>query len=402
VRNGALSRPAAGCLASGPVQRSSERILTTHVGSLARPRDLLEAMREKEHGRPYDAEGYAKLVTRAVADVVAEQVRCGIDVVTDGEMGKVSFLTYVKDRLAGFDTDSGSALMPPSWQVEIDAFPEYYAGYLGKYTEQVSPMTTMVCTGPVSYVGHEQLATDIANLRAALVGHEVTEAFLPSTSPSGFGRNEHYASEGEYLEAVAEALREEYLAIVEAGFLLQVDDPWLIEYLSENPATTPEQRRRDAEQHVEILTHALRGIPREKVRLHTCYGLNHGPRVHDLEFREIAPLMLRIPAGAYSFEVANPRHQHEWKIWRDIALPDDAVLVPGLLGHATNYVEHPELIADTIELYAGIVGRERVIAGADCGFSSRASFAPEVHPTVVWEKFRALAEGARLASERLW
>jgi 5-methyltetrahydropteroyltriglutamate--homocysteine methyltransferase len=390
------------CLASAPVQRSSERILTTHVGSLARPRDLLEAMREKEHGRPYDAEGYAELVTRAVADVVAEQVRCGIDVVTDGEMGKVSFLTYVKDRLAGFDTDSGSALMPPSWQVEIDAFPEYYAGYLGKYTEQVSPMTTMVCTGPVSYVGHEQLATDIANLRAALVGHDVTGAFLPSTSPSGFGRNEHYASEGEYLEAVAEALREEYLAIVGAGFLLQVDDPWLIEYLSENPATTPEQRRRDAEQHVEILTHALRGIPREKVRLHTCYGLNHGPRVHDLEFREIAPLMLRIPAGAYSFEVANPRHQHEWKIWRDIALPDDAVLVPGLLGHATNYVEHPELIADTIELYAGIVGRERVVAGADCGFSSRASFAPEVHPTVVWEKFRALAEGARIASERLW
>jgi 5-methyltetrahydropteroyltriglutamate--homocysteine methyltransferase len=210
----------------------------------------------------------------------------------------------------------------------------------------------------VSYVGHEQLATDIANLRAALVGHDVTDAFLPSTSPSGFGRNEYYASEGEYLEAVAEALREEYLTIVDARFLLQ-STTWLIEYLSENPATTPEQRRRDAEQHVEILTRALRGIPREKIRLHTCYGLNHGPRVHDLSFRDIAPLMLRIPAGAYSFEVANPRHQHEWKIWRDIELPDDVVLIPGLLGHATNYVEHPELIADTIELYAGIVGRER-------------------------------------------
>ncbi len=400
--NGALSGVSARCLACDGVQRSSERILTTHVGSLARPRDLLEAMRDREHGRPYDVEGYPQLVARAVSDVVAEQVRCGIDVVTDGEMGKVSFLTYVKDRLSGFDTDSGEKLMPPSWQVEIDAFPEYYAGYLGKYTEQVSPMTTMVCTGPVTYVGHEQLAADIANLEAATAGHDVTEAFLPSTSPSGFGRNEHYASEGEYLEAVAEALREEYLAIVDAGFLLQVDDPWLVEYLSETPATTPEQRRRDAEQHVEILTHALRGIPREKIRLHTCYGLNHGPRVHDLEFRDVAPLMLEIPAGAYSFEVANPRHQHEWKIWRDIALPDDAVLIPGLLGHATNYVEHPELIADTIELYAGIVGRERVIAGADCGFSSRASFAPEVHPTVVWEKFRALAAGARLATQRLW
>jgi len=385
------------------MRRSTDRILTTHVGSLARPHDLLEVMREKEHGRPYDAAAYAKRVTTAVRDVVDEQVRAGLDVVTDGELSKVSFLTYVKDRLAGFDTASGERLMPPSWQVEIDAFPAYYADYLGKYTEQVSPMTTMVCTGPVSYVGHGQLATDVANLRAALDGHPgAAEAFLPSTSPSGFGRNAHYASEGEYLSAVAEALREEYLGIVEAGFLLQVDDPWLIEYLSENPATTPEQRRRDAEQHVEILNHALRGIPREKIRLHTCYGLNHGPRVHDLEMREIAPLMLKINAGAYSFEVANPRHQHEWKIWRDIPLPEGTVLIPGLLGHATNYVEHPELIADTIELYAGIVGRENVIAGADCGFSSRASFKPEVHPSVVWEKFRALAEGARIASDRLW
>jgi 5-methyltetrahydropteroyltriglutamate--homocysteine methyltransferase len=384
------------------MRRSSDRILTTHVGSLARPRDLLEVMREKEHGRPYDVDGYTGRVAAAVAEVVDRQVEAGIDVVTDGEMGKVSFLTYVKDRLSGFAADSGEKLMPPSWQVEIDAFPEYYAGYLGKYTEQVSPMTTMVCTGPVTYVGHEQVATDIANLRAALEGHDVTEAFLPSTSPSGFGRNEHYPTHGEYLEAVAEALREEYLAIVDAGFLLQVDDPWLIEYLSENPETTPEQRRRDAEQHVEILSHALRGIPRERIRLHTCYGLNHGPRVHDIDLREVAPLMLRIPAGAYSFEVANPRHQHEWKIWRDIPLDDGVVLIPGLLGHATNYVEHPELIADQIEQYAGIVGRENVIAGADCGFSSRASFSPEVHPSVVWEKFRALSAGARLASERLW
>jgi len=384
------------------MRRSIDRILTTHVGSLGRPLDLLELMREKEHGRPYDADAYTERVTSAVAEVVAEQVKAGLDVVTDGEQGKVSFLTYVKDRLGGFDTASGERLMPPSWQVEIDAFPEYYAGYLGKYKDQVSPMTTMVCTGPVSYQGHAQLQADIANLRAALAGHEVVEAFLPSTSPSGFGRNEHYPSYGEYLAAVAEALREEYLAIVEAGFLLQVDDPWLIEYLSENPATTPEQRRRDAEQHVEILNHALRGIPTEKIRLHTCYGLNHGPRVHDLAFRDIAPLMLKINAGAYSFEVANPRHQHEWKIWRDIPLPDGKILIPGLLGHASNYVEHPELIADTIELYAGIVGRENVIAGADCGFSSRASFHPEVHPTVVWEKFRALAEGARLASARLW
>lgn len=385
------------------MQRSTERILTTHVGSLGRPHDLLEVIREKEHGRPYDADGYAKRVTTAVADVVTEQVRCGLDVVTDGEMSKVSFLTYVKDRLAGFDATQGEKLMPPSWQVEIDAFPEYYAGYLGKYKDQVSPMMTMVCTGPISYVGQDQLRTDIENLKAALAGQDgVTEAFLPSTSPSGFGRNEYYADYHDYLAATAEALREEYLAIVEAGFLLQIDDPWLIEYLSENPATTPERRVADAEQHIEILNHALRGIPAEKIRLHTCYGLNHGPRVHDLDFRDIAPLMLKINAGAYSFEVANPRHQHEWKIWRDVHLPDGKILIPGLLGHASNYVEHPELIADTIELYAGIVGRENVIAGADCGFSSRASFHPEVHPTVVWEKFRALSAGAKLATQRLW
>jgi len=385
------------------MQRSDDRILTTHVGSLARPRDLLEAMREKEHGRPYDVDGYAKRVTAAVDEVVREQVSAGIDVVTDGEMSKVSFLTYVKDRLTGFDTGTGEKLMPPSWQVEIDAFPEYYADYLGKYKDQVSPMTTMVCTGPVSYDGHAQLRTDVENLRAAIAAAgPVTEAFLPSTSPSGFGRNEYYPSHGDYLTAVAEALREEYLAIVDAGFLLQVDDPWLIEYLSENPATTPEQRVRDAEQHIEILNHALRGIPQEKIRLHTCYGLNHGPRIHDLAFRDIAPLMLKVNAGAYSFEVANPRHQHEWKIWRDVTLPEGKVLIPGLLGHASNYVEHPELIADTIELYAGIVGKENVVAGADCGFSSRASFHPEVHPTVVWEKFRALAEGARLATERMY
>jgi 5-methyltetrahydropteroyltriglutamate--homocysteine methyltransferase len=387
------------------MQRSTDRILATHVGSLARPHDLLEIMREKEHGRPYDTDAYPKRVTSAVAEVVAKQVKAGLDVVTDGEMSKVSFLTYVKDRLGGFDSGAGERLMPPSWQVEIDAFPDYYASYLGKYKDQVSPMTTMVCTGPVSYVGQEQLQTDIANLKAALSGQPdgaVTEAFLPSTSPSGFGRNEFYASEGEYLSAVAEALREEYLGIVEAGFLLQVDDPWLIEYLSENPNTTPEQRLADAEQHIEILNHALRGIPAEKIRLHTCYGLNHGPRIHDIDFRDVAPLMLKINAGAYSFEVANPRHQHEWKIWRDVKLPDGKIIMPGLLGHASNYVEHPELIADYIELYAGVVGKENVIAGADCGFSSRASFKPEVDAEVVWEKFHALSEGARIATERLF
>jgi 5-methyltetrahydropteroyltriglutamate--homocysteine methyltransferase len=384
------------------LQRSTDRILTTHVGSLARPEALLDILREREHGRPYDETRLDQEVRDAVAGVVRRQAEAGIDVVTDGEMSKVSFLTYVKDRLAGFAAVEGERLMPPSWRTEIDAYPDYYAQYLGKYTKTVSPMKVMVCSGPVSYVGKALLETDIANLGAALDGVSTVEAFMPATSPSGFGRNEFYASETEYLTAVAEALREEYLAIIDAGLLLQVDDPWLIEILSDDGFSDPDQRAQRAHEHVEVLNHALRGIPEERVRLHTCYGLNHGPRTHDIGFAEVVPYMLRINAGAYSFEVANPRHQHEWRVWEDVRLPEGKVLLPGLLGHATNYVEHPELIAEYLERYAGLVGRENVIASADCGFSSRASYEPEVHPTVVWEKLRALSEGAAIASARLW
>lgn len=250
--------------------------------------------------------------------------------------------------------------------------------------------------------GRPALQTDIANLKAALDGVEYVEAFMPATSPAGFGRNEHYASEEEFEAAVAEALREEYLGIVDAGLLLQVDDPWLIEVLSERPDTTEESRRHEAARHLEILNHALRGIPEDRIRYHVCYGLNHGPRLHDVPLREVVGPMLTVRAQAYSFEVANPRHQHEWRVWESVRLPEDKALIPGFLSHAQNYVEHPELIADGIVQYARLVGRERVLAGADCGFSSRASFAPEVHPTVVWPKFQALAEGARLASARLW
>jgi 5-methyltetrahydropteroyltriglutamate--homocysteine methyltransferase len=386
------------------MQRSTERILTTHVGSLARPPGLLEMMREKENGRPYDPAAFDQLVRDAVRDVVRRQVAAGLDVVTDGEQGKVSFLTYVKERLAGFDQVEGETLLAPSWQREIDDFPEYYRGYMSKYSAAVAPMRVMVCTGPVAYIGRDAVRDDIANLRAALAdaGGPATEAFLPSTSPSGFGRNEYYASEQDYLAAVAAAMREEYLAIVESGFLLQVDDPWLIEILTDDGRSDPADRRRRAEEHVEALNHALRGIPEDRIRLHTCYGLNHGPRLNDIPLAEVVPVMLRINAGAYSFEVANPRHQHEWRIWADAALPEGKILLPGLLGHATNYVEHPELIADGICAYAGLVGRENVIASADCGFSSRATFSPEVHPTVVWAKFAALAEGAAIATKRLW
>ena len=383
------------------MHRSTERIITTHVGSLARPTELLEMMRDREAGKPYDHAAFERQVLDAVADRVHRQVQCGLDVVTDGEMGKVSFLTYVKDRLAGFIEDDSDPILPASWRKEIGDFPGFYSEYLKKYAGAVAPLKKLVCTGPVSYVGQEQLKTDIANLNAALVDDAALEAFMPSSGPSGFGRNEHYASHGDYLAAVGEAMRVEYLAIVDAGFVLQINDPWLIEILSD-PTTDDDTKQRGAQEHVDVLNHSLRGIPRDSIRHHTCYGLNHGPRLNDIPLATVIPWMMRIDAGGYSFEVANPRHQHEWRVWEDVDLPDDSCLIPGLLGHATNYVEHPELIADWIELYARVVGRERVIAGADCGFSSRATFTPEVHPDVVWAKFDALVEGARIATTRLW
>ncbi len=384
------------------MKTSTDRILTTHVGSLGRPTELLDVLRERENGRPYDPDQLARLIKDAVADRVARQVDTGIDIVTDGEMSKTSFLDYVKDRLAGFEIDdSPSRGMAPTWQAEYDMFPEYYEGYLKKYSATVAPLRRIKCTGPVSYAGHEALQTDIANLKAALEGKNVTEVFMPSSTPSAYGRNEFYATEDEFLEAVANAMREEYLAIIDAGFILQVDDPGLIDTLAD-PHKPVEERVKEANQAIDTLNHALRDIPTEKIRHHTCYGLNHGPRLTDIALRDAAPYMLRIRAGAHSFEVFNPRHQHEWNIWEDIELPEDRILIPGFLGHANNYVEHPELIAEYIVRYANIVGRERVIAGADCGFSSRASYAPEVHPTVVWEKFKALSEGAAIASRQLW
>jgi len=384
------------------MKRSTDRILTTHVGSLARPKELLETMREKENGRPYDRELFDEQVRVAVKDVVRHQAEVGLDVVADGEMGKVNFITYVAERLSGFDIEAGRSTRQPSWQRELDMFPEYYAEYFKKYSATAGPLHLMICRGPIEYVGQEAVARDIANLKAALAEVQVEEAFMPATSPRGFGGNEHYATEDEYACAVADALREEYRAIVDAGLILQVDDPGLTEILSEDPDTTPEQRTKVAERHVEVVNHALRGIPEDRVRYHTCYGLNHGPRLHDVPLADVVPLMLRVNACAYSFEVANPRHQHEWRIWETQKLPEGKALIPGFLSHAMNFVEHPELIADGIVQYADMVGRENVLAGADCGFSSRASFAPEVHPSVAWAKFEALAEGARLATARLW
>ncbi|MGZ4793430.1 MAG: methionine synthase [Ilumatobacteraceae bacterium] len=383
------------------MKQSTERILTTHVGSLARPHSLLDIMKEREHGRPYDADALDREIAEAVKDRVRQQVDCGIDIVADGEMSKVSFLGYVKDRLGGFEVDTGPSTLAPSWQAEFDMFPEYYTDYFKKYSSAVSPLRRIICKGPITYTGQKLLDIDIANLKAACEGLEVADVFMPASGPSGFGRNEYYKTYEEYLNEVAEAMREEYLGIVDAGFILQVDDPWLIDMLG-NPAETIESRHRSAAIHVAALNHALRGIPQDRIRHHTCYGLNHGPRLTDIPLKDALKYTFQINAQAYSFEVMNPRHMHEWRQVEEVGVPDGKILIPGLLGHANNYVEHPELIAEFICNYASIVGKENVIAGTDCGFSSRASYAPEVHPTVVWPKFRALAEGAAIATKKLW
>jgi 5-methyltetrahydropteroyltriglutamate--homocysteine methyltransferase len=383
------------------LKRSDSRILTTHVGSLARPHDLLDAMKARESG---SQDGWAidELVREAVADVVRRQAEAGIDVVTDGEQSKLGFFQYLVERFDGMENRPGRLALAPSWQLEVEMFPEYYAEYLKKYSSDSGPTTAnvMVCTGPISYAGREAVAKDIENLKAALDEVDVEEAFLPAPAPHEFGINEHYATSEEYVLAIAEALREEYRAILDAGLILQVDDPFLIDLLMED--REPAERRAIAQAHVEVVNHALRDLPTERVRLHTCYGLNHGPRLHDAPLADVVGMMLQVNAGAYSFEVGNPRHAHEWRVWEDTALPDGKILIPGFLCHAHNFVEHPRLIADGILTYAGLVGRENVVAGADCGFSSRAIYHPEVHPTVVWAKFRALSEGARIASEQLW
>jgi 5-methyltetrahydropteroyltriglutamate--homocysteine methyltransferase len=384
------------------MKRSTTRVLSTNVGSLARPHALLEVMREKEHGRPYDRHAFAALVRTAVGEAVRTQADSGLDVISDGEQGKVNFLTYVCERLSGFEPSTAAAMPQPSWAREVAAFPEYYQDYFKKYESAVSPLKQVVCTGPVVYTGQAAVQTDIANLKAALEGLEVEEAFMPATSPWGFGHNAYYATEGEYVQAVGRAMREEYRAIVDAGFILQIDDPWLLELLSEDTATTTDERRRAAARHVEELNTVIGDLPAERLRVHVCYGLNHGPRIHDARMQDFVDLMLGVNVNAYSFEVANPRHQHEWRVWERIRLPEGKVLIPGFISHAMSFVEHPELIADGIQTYARLVGRENVIAGADCGFSSRATFKPEVHPAVVRAKFQALAEGARLATQRLW
>ncbi|MBM3529033.1 MAG: cobalamin-independent methionine synthase II family protein [Alphaproteobacteria bacterium] len=381
------------------MQHSTRRILTTHAGSLPRPKDLLDMLAAKEAGQPVDEAEREKKLPLAVKDVVQKQIELGIDVVDDGEYSKPSFVTYVNERLGGFEIDTAAPRRGP-WvgSREEIAFPEFYSAlHVGSRSNR------MVCTSPVTYKGQAQLQRDLKNLKAALGGSKV-EAFVPAISPSNveeWQRNAYYKTDEDYLYAIGEAMREEYKAIADAGFLLQIDDPRLVSYYLVRPGASIAECRKWANVRVEALNHALRGIPRDRIRHHTCYGINMGPRVHDMEVKHLLDIILKINAGAYSFEAANPRHEHEWKIWGSAKLPKDSVLIPGVISHSTVLVEHPELIAERIARFASLVGKERVIAGSDCGFATFAG-SKEVHPSIVWAKLQALTDGAKLASRELW
>ena len=381
---------------------STERILTTHVGSLARPVDLLDLMKAKVNDEPYDEQVYAERIPSAVVDIVRQQVQSGIDVVTDGEQSKLGFSSYVGERLAGYEARPGT-IDKDEFSEELAAFPEYYERYFAEamHGGAVTNIDPVVCTGPISYKGVDALNRDIANLKAAVQDVAKEDVFMPAVAPGGVGSNDYYPGEEEYMHAVGEAMRTEYKAIVDAGFIVQIDDPWMT-VVHGDGSLDFDQRLKKIELSVEVLYHSLRDIPEEKVRLHTCYGINEGPRVHDAELRDIVGIMLKVNAGAYSFEAANPRHEHEYHVWEDVKLPEGKLIIPGMVAHANNIVEHPELICERIVRFAKIVGRENVIAGTDCGFSTQATYTPEVHPTVVWAKFQAMAEGARLATEQLW
>jgi 5-methyltetrahydropteroyltriglutamate--homocysteine methyltransferase len=377
---------------------SAERILTTHTGSLPRPPDLTRTLerRDRAGGAGGPPGGLAGRVREAVADVVRRQAEAGVTVVNDGEASKLGYSTYVKERLTGF----GGQSAPPSPPPEAEEFPEYIASTTGS---QGDGPARPACDGPVAYQDREAVHADIANLRAALEGVQVEDAFLSAASPgviSVFLENQHYPSEAEYLAALADAMKVEYDEIHRAGLVLQLDCPDLAAARHRNGQSL-EEFRRMAKLHIEALNHATRDIPPEEMRLHVCWGNREGPHTRDVPLGDIIDLLLQARPAALSFEAANPRHAHEWTVFEDVQLPDGKVLIPGVLDSTTNYVEHPELVAQRLGQYARLVGRERVIAGSDCGFATFAT-SPTVHSTVTWAKLRAMADGARLASGRLW
>jgi 5-methyltetrahydropteroyltriglutamate--homocysteine methyltransferase len=384
------------------MKRSTHRILTTHAGRLDGPPDLRAATGELMSGRSSNLEALKPKIQAGMTEIVRGQAGAGIDVISDGELGKLGFgFAYYGKRLAGLGTRKikpGEAGWMGQGSGERAEFADFYKelGFMPPATERA------ICNGPISYIGQQEVNNDVNLFKAALKesGVEPEEPFMCVLAPGWlehFFYNEYYKTDEEYLFALADAMKHEYKAIVDAGFILQLDDPALPDtYDMIVPTPSIEEYRKFASVRVDALNQALTGLPEDRVRFHCCWGSWHGPHTHDLPLKHIVDLMLRVKAGAYSVEAANPRHEHEWKVWGDVKLPEGKILIPGVVSHASNVVEHPELVADRIVLYAGLVGRENVIAGTDCGLGFR------VHPQIAWAKLKTLAEGAALASKQLW
>ena len=385
------------------MKRSTDRILTMHAGSLPRPPDVREMVMAKAAGQPYDEQALADRLRRAVAEIVQQQIAAGIDSINDGELGKTNFSNYAQERLGGFEVRHfGPGQGPEPQQIsgrDRLEFPEYFEASIG-FTVSRPRDRQLFCTGPLTYVGRERVQTDIANFKSALEGVTEQEPFLPAVAPGSIEHwlwNEHYPDQESFVYAIADAMHEEYKAIADAGFVLQIDDPDLLDGWQIHPELSVAEYRKFAEMRIDALNHALRDIPRESVRLHVCWGSYHGPHRYDIPLSEVVDLVLKVKAQAYSIEASNPRHEHEWKVWRDVRLPDGATLIPGVVGHGSDFIEHPELVAQRLLRYAEIVGRENLMAGTDCGLGTRVG-----HPKIAWAKFEAMAEGARLASQQLW
>ncbi|HTU84548.1 MAG TPA: cobalamin-independent methionine synthase II family protein [Solirubrobacteraceae bacterium] len=402
-----------------------DRILATHTGSLIRPPELLDFLAAKERGQEIDEDDYQRTLREAVDDVVRHQVEVGIDVPDDGEMGKASWITYLYERVSGLEVRptklDGASMLPPSR--DRQTFPGAYAaldaldeaavressGASSNFlpdddADGAQQGVAWVCTGPLTY-DRKALDRDIANFKAALDGLDVVDAFLPVVAPASayWLQNEYYASDEGFVFALAEALREEYRGIVDAGLLVQVDDAVLMHEADTmmSRGESWDDYRRWADLRVRALNHALEGLPEERIRYHVCWGSWHGPHAFDPPLKDVVDLILAVNAGTYAMEQANPRHEHEWQVWEEVSLPEGKKLIPGVVTHHTNVVEHPELVAQRLVRLANVVGRDNVLAGTDCGFAQGA-FIQRVHPEIQWAKLEALAEGARLASRALW
>jgi 5-methyltetrahydropteroyltriglutamate--homocysteine methyltransferase len=391
---------------------AEKRILVSHVGSLVRPPALLDYLRRIGDNAPYDKAAFETCLSASVGEAVRLQAAAGIDIVSDGEYGKsVNWAFYVHRRLTGLERRPLTAEEAKDPRVAViggrdrEAFPEFYAEYDARVLRNASAAGRPVVTGPITYCGQAELQHDIANLKAGLAKVDVVGGFLPVVAPASALPNakiEHYRDEESFLFALAEALREEYRAVIAAGLDVQVDDAFL-PYMYERlvPPMTLAEYRKWAELRVAALNHALEGIPPERSRYHICWGSWNGPHLFDVPIKDILDLVLKVNVGAYSFEAANPRHEHEWQAWTGVKLPPGKAVMPGVVTHSTNIVEHPELVADRLLRFASIVGRENVIAGTDCGFS-QSPLAGRTHWSIMWAKLEALAAGARIASSRLW